>query len=563
MAGNDEEYLDELLSSLVSSNIENDVDIKKQKTSYLSEDSQISDEINEAEIDLSVGNELNIEDLTTEENEPDGMVMTDELVMEELQSDDLVIEKSQSDDLVMEEPHLEEIVLEEQNAEDSVTDESINIETSSDVNNGEANGQSEMSGQDDDLSVEDLLNEINSGILNAEETEMPDVNETFADDKKNNDKGLMDALGDLEKSVNEALNDEIPDIDKIINQNIEEETLSETDKAEGKKKEKNRRKQKKNKVKKEINDNKDNKDNKEKKGLFSFFKSSKRNSENEDADSEDSDLKNSEKDNILEKDSQDLLDELFSDNPDQQMVMSEDVLNIDNVDAFDNPETASLDIPEVNQESKPTEEENKKKKEKKKKEKRPKKKKEKKKKEKKPKKEKEPPKPSDFVKVTPITFIGIAVFTAIIVAALLISSNVITYNRNISQARKHFENGKFGAAYDQIVGMKMKEEDQEFGYQLRAVMCIYKDYVSYENYLNAGMVVEGLDCLIKSFNDYDEFVDDAYKYGVLKQFEDVKELITATLLEYGIDENQARTYLQIENKEQYFEILKNIGGIKE
>ena len=89
------------------------------------------------------------------------------------------------------------------------------------------------------------------------------------------------------------------------------------------------------------------------------------------------------------------------------------------------------------------------------------------------------------------------------------------------------------------------------------------DYSSYVNYRKVGMMVAALDSLINGLEHYDKYLADAEKYEVLTQYDGVREMIVSALAEYGISVEDALYYGELENEEQYIEILQNIGGIQQ
>ncbi len=200
-----------------------------------------------------------------------------------------------------------------------------------------------------------------------------------------------------------------------------------------------------------------------------------------------------------------------------------------------------------------------------------KKKKEKKKKEPKPKKpkapkvkkEKRPPLPSELVKVTPGTFIGMIITIVVIVGTVYVGTKLVSYNITVNQAKEHFYNGKFDQAFDAISGINIKDSDKDTYYGIRAVASVYVDYTSYINYKKVGMNFEALDSLIKGLLHYDEYYSEAEKYDVLVQYDDVKQIILTELSKYGISEDDAIRYSNLESEQQYKEILSDIGGVTE
>ena len=241
--------------------------------------------------------------------------------------------------------------------------------------------------------------------------------------------------------------------------------------------------------------------------------------------------------NTASKENIDLINELYSD-----------------TDSLDNAPLGDdlADIPERDSEE---EEPKKPKKEKKKKEPKPKKP-----KKQKVKKEKKAPKPSELVKVTPATFLGIIIFTAIVTVVVVFGTKLVNYSVSVNQAVKHFNNGKYDQAFDSISGLDIKDKDKDTYYKIRTVMSIYVDYTSYVGYKQVGMNVEALDSLINGIVHYDSYYSDAEKYDVVAQYDGVKGTIIDALAQYGVSEDDARYYAGLESEQQYEEILNNIGG---
>lgn len=241
--------------------------------------------------------------------------------------------------------------------------------------------------------------------------------------------------------------------------------------------------------------------------------------------------------NTASKENIDLINELYSD-----------------TDYLDNAPLGDdlADIPERDSEE---EEPKKPKKEKKKKEPKPKKP-----KKQKVKKEKKAPKPSELVKVTPATFLGIIIFTAIVTVVVVFGTKLVNYSVSVNQAVKHFNNGKYDQAFDSISGLDIKDKDKDTYYKIRTVMSIYVDYTSYVGYKQVGMNVEALDSLINGIVHYDSYYSDAEKYDVVAQYDGVKGTIIDALAQYGVSEDDARYYAGLESEQQYEEILNNIGG---
>lgn len=179
------------------------------------------------------------------------------------------------------------------------------------------------------------------------------------------------------------------------------------------------------------------------------------------------------------------------------------------------------------------------------------------------KKEKKEPRPSELVKVTKGTFIGMAVTIVLITVLVFFGTKFVTYGISISQAKEHFNNGKYDQAFDSISGLELRNSDKNTYYAIRTVASVYADYCSYVNYNKIGMKLEAIDALIKGLLHYEEYYPDAEKYAVLDQYDAVREQILSELSNYGISEEDALYYGSIESEQQYREILSDIGGVAE
>lgn len=201
----------------------------------------------------------------------------------------------------------------------------------------------------------------------------------------------------------------------------------------------------------------------------------------------------------------------------------------------------------------------------------PKKKKEKKKKEPKPKKpkkekvkkEKKAPQPSELIKVTKGNYIGMLITIIVIVGIVYFGTSFVSYGIKVSQAKEFFTNGKYDQAFDSISGVELRDSDKNTYYAIRTVASVYVDYCSYISYNKIGMKLEALDSLIKGLTHYNEYYSDAEKYEVIDQYDAVKNQILTELSNYGISEEDAIYYGSLENELQYREILMDIGGMTE
>lgn len=505
---NEEQYLDELLNSLRSSNTGEETDGEQDSEKAAADNDIVLDDGTEVIDNADKDNGL-YDDIgpIIDESQPDDVGP----IIDEPQPDDIppVVDEQHQDVVSSNDESMTEGLPEDNSSDSNSSDDIFALEDNFDIGeepekaayeqktdieekaekSDDADEESEKSDDDSDDDSDDglmqLLNQINGE--DGKHEEKPD-NAAGAD--KNNSV----AASDNSKSVKEAKEEE-----------------KERKKAEKLAKKEQRKKEK-----------------EEKKNAKKDKKTSAQPEESSDAE---------ESVNSASQENIDLINELYSD-----------------TDSLDNAPLGDdlADIPERDAEE---EEPKKPKKEKKKKEPKPKKP-----KKEKVKKEKKAPKPSELVKVTPKTFLGIIIFAVVITVVVIFGTKIVNYSVSVKHAIDHFNNGKYDQAYDSIAGLEVKDKDKDTYYKIRTVASVYVDYTSYVNYRQLGMNVEALDSLIKGLGHYDDYYADAEKYDVVAQYDGVKDIIIDELARYGVSEEDARYYAGLESERQYEEILNNIGG---
>lgn len=494
---NDDQYLDELLNSLRSSN-DDGSDALSDKNENLPADAG-------------------------QNNRDDKLIIDDSSQMED---NDKSQDNTQNDD---------DIFALEDNGEEQDVNQPI------EEDNEDYDDQSSANGSEDNDSLMDMFNQLNGDVMQTDGSNADtdasqassDAEQENGDDNAESDIITLTDDEDNSKAYGEPVDDDSkPNAD---NQPNKEDSIENTEKlSDAKSAAKNAKEEKAEAARKEKEAKKEEKERKkaEKKAKKEQKKAEKAAKKNKNkSEPENESVDGASQGNV------DLIDRLYND---------EEASGGSSDDDLDS-------IPEREEETKP-----KKKKEKKKKEPKPKKP-----KKEKVKKEKKPAQPSELVKVTKGTFIGMFITIVLIVGIVYLGTSFVSYGITVSQAKEHFNNGKFDQAFDSISGINIRKSDENTYYAIRTVASVYVDYCSYINYDKAGMKFEALDALIKGLQHYDEYYSDAEKYEVLDQYDAVKNQILSELSSYGISEDDAVYYGSLENEQQYREILSDIGEVTE
>lgn len=194
----------------------------------------------------------------------------------------------------------------------------------------------------------------------------------------------------------------------------------------------------------------------------------------------------------------------------------------------------------------------------------------KKKKEKKEKKEKESKEPrikkqkkpkvpvgrEEKIRITPL---GVILAVTIIVAIVCITyfgSNAFSYNKKIDEATVYYVEKNYTKAYELLVGMDIKKDDEAFYEQVISIMKVEKYYNEFHTYYKLEMYTEGLDTLIRGIRGYDNIIDEARELGSFDQTTgSLGKIVDCLSSYYGISEGEARQLSQMEDKSEYSKII--------
>ena len=138
-----------------------------------------------------------------------------------------------------------------------------------------------------------------------------------------------------------------------------------------------------------------------------------------------------------------------------------------------------------------------------------------------------------------------------------LATNNFNYTQAIEKATNYFANQRYRKAYDEIVGVEVKEKDEDLKDRIYTVMYVERLYESYENNIRLGRSERALDSLLRGVDKYYEHYEEAEELGIVSDldysFVQIKE---ALLGQYGITVEQAVEINAMENY-QYVEALNS------
>ena len=157
----------------------------------------------------------------------------------------------------------------------------------------------------------------------------------------------------------------------------------------------------------------------------------------------------------------------------------------------------------------------------------------------------------------PIVF----VFFAAIAIAIIIGTKVYAYSQNLENAKKSFEYKHYNEAYNEIAGMDIKEEDEEFELKVMVVMYAHKQLNSFQHYYAIGLYPEALDSLLKGLERHDKYSALASIINVTEDMDSIREEILNQLKTvYSLTEKEAMQLVAMDDHTAYTKKVYEIAG---
>lgn len=156
----------------------------------------------------------------------------------------------------------------------------------------------------------------------------------------------------------------------------------------------------------------------------------------------------------------------------------------------------------------------------------------------------------------------IMIFFLAIGGIVIVGSGIFDYSLVITKAKSYFERQKYGLAYREIVGVQIKEKDEELEDRIYTVMYVERQYEAYQNYVLMDNPNLALDALLCGLEKYDAYYGDAVALDIVEDLDYVRdEIIDALNTTYGLSEEDARDILSLTDSEYTEKIQELTEGM--
>lgn len=170
----------------------------------------------------------------------------------------------------------------------------------------------------------------------------------------------------------------------------------------------------------------------------------------------------------------------------------------------------------------------------------------------KPKKEKKPKVVDNTPPLPKGPVIMIWIMVGSLVALVLLGVNLIKYNTPVANAKSLQNQGHYAEAFNQLVGLEIKEKDMEMYNQLAVLATVDSEINAYEVFEKAGKVDKAFDSLICAAGRCYINEEEAEVYGCSGQLEIMKKAVSTELEQkYNMTYEEALEMYKIRHRNDY------------
>lgn len=144
------------------------------------------------------------------------------------------------------------------------------------------------------------------------------------------------------------------------------------------------------------------------------------------------------------------------------------------------------------------------------------------------------------------------IFFAMIAVVIIVGTSIFSYSLSIKNAEHEFNNDQYTAAYNEIYGLDVKEEDIMLYDRIMTVMYVQKQLNSYDNYYRMNDKPKALDSLLKGLQRYEKYIELAVELEVDTDLDSVRKKILEKVNEsFMLTEQEAMEIIQSDSQAEY------------
>ncbi len=148
-------------------------------------------------------------------------------------------------------------------------------------------------------------------------------------------------------------------------------------------------------------------------------------------------------------------------------------------------------------------------------------------------------------------------------ALITVGQKVMGYRNALAQSRSAYGNGDYFTAYENLVGVSLKKDDEDLFKKSRLLGDLQKRNQEYNVFMNKKMYAMALDTLIIGVNRYQENLEEAQKLDIEKEYTSLGEPLVQLLSDqFGVTVEDAEEIYNLSREEYSIRIDEMIKEAK-
>ena len=144
------------------------------------------------------------------------------------------------------------------------------------------------------------------------------------------------------------------------------------------------------------------------------------------------------------------------------------------------------------------------------------------------------------------------IFFAMIAVVIIVGTSIFSYSLSIKNAETEFNRDEYTAAYNEIYGLEIKDEDIMLYDRIMTVMYVQKQLNSYDNYYRMNDKPKALDSLLKGLQRYEKYIELAVELEVDTDLDSVRNKILEKVSDsFMLTEQEAMEIIQSDSQAEY------------
>lgn len=170
----------------------------------------------------------------------------------------------------------------------------------------------------------------------------------------------------------------------------------------------------------------------------------------------------------------------------------------------------------------------------------------------KPKKEKKPKEKDNTPPLPKGPVIAIVVMVGSLFGLVLLGTNLLGYQTNISRAKELYRQEAYVDAYQELTGLEIKEKDKDLYNKLATLAPVSAEYNTYLIFYHSGRHDMALDALVCAYGRYDLNMENAKEYECVAEMEILGgKIIKALLEDYDMTGEEALSLYDQRSRRDY------------